>query len=246
MSQMFRLFFAVAILLGGILVSADDAEARKFRFGGGSKKSSYSKSSSRGNSSTTVVVVPTYRSGHSYSRAQDGTGEAKADSNGIQLVYDMPNTSDYAYASGHFDIGYRADAEDTDKYVIYAGPHYMTLKPKLQGQIAERLGFDPVENHKKARSERGEVVPTSPVAVQTVAAPIATPDPVQPEAAKTDTPAPAASGSMSFLPILVFFVVLTVAGVIFMLFRGRDSGTVEVGRANMEDRVNARLQALRA
>lgn len=244
MSQMFRLFFAVSILLGATFMAASDAEARKFRFGGGSKSKSYSSPSSR--SSTTVVVVPSYRSGSgTFSRtSNNGVSDSKpVDANGIQLVYDMPNTSDYAYGSGYFDVGFRQMADDAGEYVIYAGPHFMQLKPKLQGQIAERLGFDPVEEHKKIRRERGQQVPEAPAATTK---PVALASAAPSKAADAAPTAAVSSGGTGLLPFVIFFVVLGGAGAAFFALQRRGSGsTVEVGRASMEERVNARLQAMR-
>ena len=230
MSHMFRFVLALIILLSGALMPFDGADAkRKFRSSSSSDRdySGTSISSSR----TYIVPTPRYHGG-----ASTISGNKPVDSNGIELVYNMPNTQDYAYGSGFFDVGFRHMADNTGDYVIYAGPHFMALKPKLQGQIAERLGFDPVEEHKKRRAQYGENV--EGVTTQSSLANLSAPH--------TDTEEVQegffSKGWAYGIAILLFGM----GGIIIYAYQRRVKSALQTdGCTNLEERMNARLRSMR-
>lgn len=227
MSSLLRAILVTVVVMSGFIIAIDDAEARrKFRFGGGSSTSrNYDNNASRVDAhstatrrSTRVIVVPT---------GYHGGTSTKRNNNNIELVYAMPNTSDYAYGGGYFDVGFRHIDAESGEYVIYEGVHYMALKPKLQAQIAARLGFDPVEQHKKARAQR--LVDDGASSVSSAAA-------------KTAQQNFFGQGGAYVMALLLFVI----GGVIIYAYRRRVMGALEVdGHANLEERMNARLKSMR-
>lgn len=212
------LFLRLAIILitlcSSFVVATDSADARRrFRMGGGSSR--------------TVVVPVVHSRSHNSSGSETATGDGGAP---ITLVHAMPDTPDYAYGNGYFDVGFRETPDGKGEYVIYSGTYASVLKPELQKGIAGIVGFDPVERHKASRKSASASGSASPAAPQKMAA-----TPIEP----------------SKVPWLSIFFLLGMVGiVVFGLWKrfsrpAEDSG-FGTNVPDMETRIDARLRSLRS
>lgn len=209
MGPFLRYFIVIIAVSASFVVAIDDADARRFRWRSGGSRS---------------VVVPT---SVPTAGAAGAAGAAVAATGAITLVHNMPDTNDFAYGNGHFDVGFRETEDGKGEYVIYHGDLASPLKPDLQKGIADMVGFDPVERHKASRK----------------AMPVSAPVEGQQHGGKATF-----SSSVPWLSIL--FLLIFIGAGLFRLWRWfayRDiPQTPGTNAPDMEARINERLRELRA
>lgn len=204
-----RYSLILLVLLSSFIVATDSADARRrFRLGGGSR----------------TVVVPVVRPG---SRDSSSPESASSGDSGppITLVHSLPDTDDFAYANGYYDIGFRDTSDGNGEYVIFSGTYASPLKPPLQKGLADIIGFDPVERHKAGR----KTTAVTPFARQGAVTPAAT------------------SRGLPWFSILIVLA-LAGAGLLFLWKRLTSQAkevSVDANMPGMEARIDARLRQLR-
>lgn len=212
MGPFLRFSIIIITIFASFVMAIDDAEARRFRW-----RSSGSR----------TVTVPTSVPTTSATGAAGAAGAAVAATSAITLVHNMPDTSDFSYGNGYFDVGFRETEDGKGEYVIYQGDLASPLKPDLQKGIADMVGYDPVERHKANRM------------VMPVSAPV-----------EGQQPGGKATFSSSVPWFSILFLLIFVGAAVFRLWRRfayRDILQTPGSNApDMEERINTRLRELRA